>query len=209
MISSIKELSGQIKSKLSEKTSEQAMLVGISGIDASGKGYVTAELDSELRSRSIKTALINVDGWLDLPSVRFGGEDPGRHFYEHALRFEAMFDQLILPLKYDRRISITADHLTETSDRFEPYKYEFIDIDVILLEGIFLFKRRFVSLFDLRIWVECSFETALSRAVERSQEGLSPERTILAYNTIYFPAQRHHFAIDDPVSAASLIIDNG
>jgi uridine kinase len=79
---------------------------------------------------------------------------------------------------------------------------------IILLEGIYLLKRRFQRLYDLSFWIDCSFERALGRAVFRAQEGLSQDATTEAYRTIYFPAQELHFARDDPRSAASGILDN-
>ena len=47
-----------------------------------------------------------------------------------------------------------------------------------------------------------------ARAVERAQEGLPPQETIRAYETIYLPARRIHLARDDPRRAATLIVDN-
>jgi uridine kinase len=38
--------------------------------------------------------------------------------------------------------------------------------------------------------------------------GLSPDKTIQAYQAIYFPAQYIHFALDDPRSTADAIVDN-
>ena len=86
--------------------------------------------------------------------------------------------------------------------------YNFKNVGVTLVEGIFLFKNEYRRLFDLAIWVDCSFATALARALERRQEGLSPAQTIAAYETIYFPAQKIHFAQDNPRSSADLIFDN-
>ena len=71
-----------------------------------------------------------------------------------------------------------------------------------------MFKRRFSEHFDLKVWIDCGFDTALTRAVERNQEGLSPAQTIASYKTIYFPSQRHHFKKDDPRSAADIIVVN-
>jgi hypothetical protein len=34
-------------------------------------------------------ALLNVDGWLNLPAKRFSREQPGEHFYRYALRLDA------------------------------------------------------------------------------------------------------------------------
>lgn len=57
-------------------------------------------------------------------------------------------------------------------------------------------------------WIECSFETALIRAVARSQKNLSPEETATAYETIYFPAQKIHFAKDKPQESADIVFYN-
>jgi uridine kinase len=76
------------------------------------------------------------------------------------------------------------------------------------LEGIYLLKRAFRSHYDLAFWVECPFETALIRALRRGQEGLPPDETIRACQTIYFPAQYIHFALDAPQSSADAIVNN-
>jgi len=184
------------------------MLAGISGIDASGKGYLSSRLDAELKRQGMRTALIGVDGWLNLPHVRFSDTDPARHFYDHALRQDEMFDRLVLPLKQNRSVKVTANFAEETATVFRPVEYGFRDIDIILLEGIFLFKPQFARHFDLRIWVECTFETALTRAVERSQEGLTKDLTIEAYSRIYFPAQLIHIEYDRPIESADILLNN-
>lgn len=119
-----------------------------------------------------------------------------------------MFEKLILPIMKNRSIRLTADIVEETASNYRKHEYLYKNIDVILLEGIFLFKRDFREFFDLKIWIECSFEVALKRAVERSQENLQPEETVKAYETIYFPAQKIHFAKDSPQELADLIYKN-
>ena len=169
---------------------------------------LAARLAEAVQARGLKVALINVDGWLNLPSVRFGPSDPARHFYEHGVRFDSMFAQLVGPLVRDRSIEVEADFTEETAGNYRKHHYGFRDIDVVLLEGIFLFKREHRDRLDLAVWIECSFETALQRAVARGQEGLPPTETIHAFQTIYFPAQRLHFQRDDPHGFADLAISN-
>lgn len=183
--------------------------IGISGIDACGKGYIADKLDRELRDRGLRTAVINGDAWLNSPSVRFGGnKEPGRHFYEHALRYDEMLKQLVLPLKDKRSIRFTADLVTEVASEYNRHEYAFNDIYVILLESIFLFQLRFARHLDGKVWIDCSFEAALRRAVARSQGELSHEATVRVYETIYFTAQRFHFDRDRPRSASDVVIDN-
>lgn len=204
----IAELAKAIEQKRLEVPAKRSMLVGISGIDGSGKGHVAGHLSRELELCGCRVAVINADGWLNLPKVRLDRSDPPGNFYRNGLRLNEMFTQLVLPVRDRRSISLVADLAEETASEFTSYTYYFEDIDVVILEGIFIFKRNFVDYFDLKIWINCSFEKALERAVERSQEGLSPRETVLAYETIYFPAQQLHIDKDVPVEVADLIFDN-
>ncbi len=187
---------------------ERAMLVAISGIDGSGKGYITQQIATRFQQQPLAIATVNIDGWLNLPDQRFGTVNPAEHFYHHAIRFDALFTQLVFPLRDQRSISLDMDYTEETAIEYRQHRYQFTDIDIILLEGIYLLKRQFQSYYDLSIWVDCSFETALERAIARSQEGLSPEATVTAYQTFYFPAQEYHFVFDHPKSSATVIINN-
>src|SRR5262245_1265304 len=169
---------------------QRSMLVAVSGVDGSGKGYLANRIIAALEQEGLKAIAINADAWLHLPARRFSKERPAAHFYQHAFRFREMFNQLILPLKERRSVCIEADLVAETATSYYRHTYVFQDVDVIVLEGIFLLRRPFREYYDLVVWVDCSFETALARALERGQEGLPPEETIRAYQVIYFPAQR-------------------
>ena len=186
----------------------RALLVGISGIDGAGKGFVAVRLAEELKDRGINVSLINADGWLNLPSVRFDAQHPAEHFYAKAFRWNEMFAQLIDPLTWNRSIRLEADFTEETATQYRRHLYAFEDIDVVLLEGIFLFRPACRDRFDLALWIDCSFETALRRALARGQEGLPPDDTIHAFETIYFPAQRIHLARDNPADAAHIVLEN-
>ena len=186
----------------------QSTLVAIGGMDGSGQGYVSERLRGDLDGRGRRIALINIDGWLNLPDARFSRESPAEHFYLHAIRFDEMFDQLVLPLRDRRSVRVEADFAEETATRYRKHLYEFRDIDILIVEGIYLLKRQFQPHYDLSFWIDCTFETALERAIARAQEGLAPDLTRAAYRTIYFPAQEIHFARDEPRSAATAIIGN-
>ena len=186
----------------------QALLVAISGIDGSGKGYLTDKIATLLLKRGLNIANINLDGWLNLPEKRFSKINLPEHFYQHAIRFKELFDQLVFPLRDRRSIYLKADFTEETATKYRKHIYSFEEVDIILLEGIYLLKHQFQSYYNLSFWIDCSFETALERAIARSQEGLSPEETIQAYQTIYFPAQKIHFELDRPQQSAIARINN-
>ena len=186
----------------------RTVLVGISGIDGSGKGFVSAKLAEALRARSLNVALISADDWLNLPKVCLNPNNYAEHFYEHAIRFDEMFERLIVPLSDHRGVDVLADCGDPKAAVHRTHRYIFRNIDIVLLEGIFLFKEGYGEYFELKIWIECSFQTALRRAIARGQEGLPPAETQYSFETIYFPAQRIHFDRDEPRRAADFIVRN-
>ncbi|HXV60386.1 MAG TPA: uridine kinase [Vicinamibacteria bacterium] len=204
----LKDCERRIFSLRADLPAARSLLVAISGIDGSGKGYTSSLLAEYLRARALSVAVLNIDGWLNLPSVRFRTSRPHEHFYRNAIRFDEMFRNLVLPLRDRRSVRLEADFAEETASSYRRHLYAYEDVDVILLEGIYLLKREHRHHYDLSIWVECSFETALERAITRSQEGLTPAETVRAYRTIYFPAQALHFAVDGPRDAADLVVLN-
>ena len=122
---------------------DRAALVAVSGIDGCGKGWLTRQIVDELQARGVNAANINIDGWLNLPDKRFSDKNPAEHFYLHAIRFDEMFAPLVLPLRDHRSVSVEADFAEETAMTYRKHTYEFADIDVIVLEGIYLLKQAF------------------------------------------------------------------
>jgi uridine kinase len=177
----IPELARAVIDKRRATTREGAILVAISGIDASGKGTLASGLAAHLRDRGMSVASIGADAWLRPLEQLNLGADPGEQFYNRAFRFDEMFDRVA--------------HLQEEEG----------SIDVILLEGIFLFKRELRHRYDLCVWVDCPFETALERALARNQERLPRERLLADYRRIYFPAQEFHLRRDNPRNFARIV----
>ena len=111
---------------------DRAVLVGISGIDASGKGFITQNLAEGLRKGGWNVAALSADDWLNLPDVCIvciNSDNYAEHFYEHAIRFDEMFEQLIIPLKENRGISLTADCADAKATRYRKQCYDFREIE--------------------------------------------------------------------------------
>src|SRR6185295_5520047 len=207
-MSRIEDVVRKILERRANIPESRSLLVGVSGIDGCGKGYLATQLRAHLALLGVIPAILNVDGWLNLPQKRFAQSAPAVNFYENAIRFEQFFTQLVLPLRERRSIHVVADVVEETASEYRKHAYDYDDVSVVLVEGIFLFKPQYRKYFDLAIWIDCSFPTALARAIDRGQEGLSPANTIAAYETIYFPAQKIHLSQDNPRENADVIFEN-
>jgi uridine kinase len=180
-----------------------ALLVGVSGVDVDANADTGSALARALEEVGLRVARVRDAGWHNLPRDRFHATWPALHYYDNALRLDEMFDEVIVPLTLERSVHVVCGHADETSREFRPESYDFDNIDVVLVESIFLFKRARRSLFDLALWVDTTFEHALDRAVNRCAE--PPEPTVRAYETIYFPAQRIHLKRDQPHRRADVV----
>jgi uridine kinase len=70
----------KITQKRNRQSANRALWVAISGIDASGKGYLIDRLALRLREDGICAQAIHADGWLNLPHMRFSLDNPAEHF---------------------------------------------------------------------------------------------------------------------------------
>lgn len=201
-------LLGGIAAARARVPADQSVLVALTGIDGCGKGYVARRVADAILKDGLRPEIITVDGWLNLPERRFDPRNPAENFYFHALRFPEMFDQLIDPLRARRSVRVESDFLFETDAVYRRRLWDIHDVDVILLDGIFLLKSAFRHRYDFSCWIDCSFETALERAIARAQEGKSAEETREVYRTTFHAAQRIHLERDRPRGAASLVLVN-
>ncbi len=208
IINQLQDLIPDVVARRSRLRPSESLLLAVSGIDASGKGYVATRISELLHLNGLNAVTIGVDPWLGDPRQWSGKRDAGELFYRYGIRFDDLFRALVLPLQQQRSITLPATLRRQIDSALYSHIYDCRDVDAIVLEGIFLLKRRLRSHYDLSLWVECSFQTSLERALQRNQEGLPPALIAHDYHSIYHPAQRIHFAVDHPRGSADEIFVN-
>jgi len=204
----ISELAFALIKKYRKHRLKSAFTVAISGIDAAGKGYISKQLKEAIEANGHRVALIHIDPWQNPIPVRLKKENAAENIYENMFRWDELFDQLVFPLKRNKSIYLETKGIRTDADIYYPLIYDFVNIDILFVEGIFLLKQQYLPYFDYKIWIYCSFETGLQRAIQRNVEKLDEEAVLQDYQTFYYPAQRYHFEKDDPVRSADLVYDN-
>jgi uridine kinase len=183
-------------------------LVAVSGIDGSGKSTIAPALGAALTERGLHAAVITADPWHTPAPIRFNAKDPARHFYRYAFRWTELFERVIDPLRRHRSLTLSLPLLRLSDDSWHEHLYDFHDVDVVILEGIFVLRRIFRRRYNVAVWIHCSFETALRRALARNQEDRDVAQLRHDYSTVYFPAQQLHLRRDQPHAAADFILGN-
>jgi len=83
-------------------------VIGLSGIDGSGKTSIATAVTQHLQALGVRVALVPLDPWHTPRTARFLGSDPAAHFYRNAFRWTELFDQLIEPLRSNQSVDLTA-----------------------------------------------------------------------------------------------------
>ena len=121
---SIEEVVRKILERRANTPDTRSLLVGVSGIDGCGKGYLAMQLQAHLALHGVIPAILNVDGWLNLPHKRFNQNAPAVNFYENAIRLEQFFSQLVVPLRDRRSIRLEAEFVEETASDYCKHTYD-------------------------------------------------------------------------------------
>lgn len=201
-------LADKIVERYKQHSASSLFTVAISGIDASGKGYTAKLLQDELKKRNYNVANINIDPWQNPIPIRLRKENAAENVYENIFRWNDFFDQLIVPLQKEKSIYFKTTGIRSDADIYYPQVYKYKNIDILLIEGILLFKKKYLSYYDYKIWIDCSFETGLQRAIKRNVEKLDEKSLRQDYHTFYYAAQRLHFEKDNPKENADTIFIN-
>lgn len=207
-VNDMQSLTRKLLCAFAQHDKKTAFTVAISGIDASGKGYTAKQLQETLEGLGYIVANINIDPWQNPLPVRLRKDNAAENIYENIFRWQQFFDQLIFPLQKNKSIYLETEGIRSDADTYYPLIYNYKNIDFLFIEGILLFKKKFLLHYDFKIWIDCSFETGLKRAIERNVEKLPEDKLINDYSTFYYPAQRLHFERDDPQKAADLVFYN-
>lgn len=182
--------------------------VGLSGIDGAGKGYTARRLQMALEQKGLSVAHITIDPWQQPLALRLNKADPALTVYENIFRWDDFFNELIIPLQTHKSIFLVTTGIRTDADEYYPLVYDYPAPDLIILEGILLFKSGYLPFYDVKIWIQCSFETALQRALDRNTENLEPGQLFHDYEIYYHAAQRLHFRRDKPWEKADIIFNN-
>ena len=197
----------QIKSVLRDlhhqKESTKAQIIAISGIEGGGKRALTEKVAAALRLEGICVAIVHTDDWEAAENVRFNVMNSPEEYYLHAYRFDEMIEQLILPLKLFGSIktSVTLDDVLNP----RTVEYDFNNIDIVLIEGVYLLQEAYLDLYDYTCWVESDYDAAFTRLAGQTNIEQSQETLARLFELLIKPAGQYHIYTDDPQGNAKSI----
>jgi len=182
--------------------------IGVNGIDASGKTTFALHLSEHLTGRGYDVQIVHVDDFHNEKSVRYSGEDPAYNFYYKSINLARLAADILEPIIRKGELDVELTLLDLRSDKFILRKQYRVHRDsIVIVEGIFLFKRELRNYFDYKVFLDISFDEAIRRALIRDTH-LPFDEIEQRYKSKYQAGQRIYFALENPIRCADLVIDN-
>ena len=204
----VKEIAAMV---LKKKTDSSPLCIGIDGIDAAGKTYLADKLAAFLQENGQSVNRASIDGFHNPRQIRHrrGSYSPEGYYFD-SFDYELLIKYLLDPLtpEGDRVYRIRAfDFKTETPILGGEIKAA--NDDILIFEGVFLFRREIERYWDLKIFVDIDFQTCLERVLKRDLYLFGNEEEILKrYQERYIPGQELYFKLENPKEKADIVIDN-
>ena len=194
------------------KRTGQALIVGVTGVDGSGKTMLCDRLSARLRATGHGVCRLSIDDFQHPREHRYRrGEHSPLAYYHDSFDYQAMAAKALKPVFDARRYPVDIGTklfdlaLDKTDERFQT-----IDGNTIVLaEGVFLFRREIAPFLHLKIFVDAAFETILGRVKVRDLGIFETDKTLLdRYERKYIPGQKLYFDDIQPRTQADIVIDN-
>lgn len=185
------------------------MIVGVTGMDASGKSMMATLLAEELLRSGHSVQIIRVDDFHRPRAERRRDDVPELiQFYEHTFDFERVVNELLLPIRNNGHVNASLLCLDLLEDTWSVERHYLIDnATIVLLEGVFLFRPEIAQFLDLVIYLHVNESTVIDRASSRDVL-IHGEEFMRKYHSKYLPAQRAYLEEFPAEINADIIVDN-
>jgi uridine kinase len=194
---------------LAAKPRDRPLVVGVTGMDTSGKTVFAGRLAEVLYDRGMPFELVHVDDFHNPMAVRYAAAVPEpRQYYEFGFDFPRLVEQVLRPVREAGRLDVTLRLLDPATDSWTlDRRYSVTPESVLLVEGVFLLRPETRPWLDLTVYLDVTEAEVIKRARVRDVPTQGDE-ILDRYRTKYLAAQRAYLAEHPPEAFADVIVDN-
>jgi uridine kinase len=190
------------------KSHDRAFVIGVTGIDTSGKTQFTEALCQFITSKGYEVQLIRLDDFHNPRKIRCAESNQAKNYYRRSFDIATIVQKLLLPVHMKEEFSVKLALLDLFSDKYEIEKeYSFTKGTIVVFEGVFLFRKELSPYLDYKIFLEIDFDESKRRAKARDVP-LYGQEILERYDLKYLPAQRKFLEEYPPLQTADMIINN-
>lgn len=183
-------------------------IVGIDGVDASGKTMLANELADLLQFMGRIVIQVSVDDYHNRRRIRYRqGRNSPQGFYDDSYNYEALITHVLKPLgpNGDLRYRSTFFDLKTNAEVPTSRRLAKPD-DIVIVDGIFLHRPQLRDYWNFSVFVHSDFEVTQKRAQIRDLRIFkTPEKVRQMYVQRYIPGQKIYMKNVSPCSMASVV----
>jgi len=181
--------------------------VAIDGVDAAGKTTFADLLKTHVAEHGRHVIRASLDGFHNPSAVRYQrGRLSPEGYYLDSFNYRALLDNLLLPLGPGGDLSYREAIFDYKRDRWLQSTPSKARTDsVLLFDGVFLLRLELFGLWELRIFLDISFDEMTRRGLERSPGDAEAETL---YAERYVPGQKLYHLHAAPKRRADIVINN-
>lgn len=189
--------------------SERPLVVGINGVDCSGKTTFSSGLERQLEAHGLPVAVIHMDDFTQPYWLRNTSSDPVERYYNNTFDIETLRKSILAPLTSHQVGAVVLKHQSpHNPSEILEHSYVFSDgPSVVIVEGVFVFRPELADYFDAKIFVDIPLSEMRLRAIERDVPRFG-FNVLKKYLTRYIPAQERYLEAVRPGDIADIVIDN-
>tara|TARA_B110000285_G_scaffold21275_1_gene20662 strand:- start:1142 stop:1708 length:567 start_codon:yes stop_codon:yes gene_type:complete len=172
-----------------KKQIKTSVIIGINGLDCSGKTYFSKSLKNYFTDMGVSSVVVDID--------TFNLKDIEDQTYESFSKKQ--FTNKDLEMYYSQIIdfNLARKKILELIDNYS----------IIIIEGIFIYKKEFVDLFNIKIFLETSYQIAIKRFQLRQKRN-NDTRSMEIFKEIWEPSHFLYLKEIDPKNLSDLVINN-
>ena len=177
---------------ISAKNADTPFIIGINGIDTSGKSQFAKSFKSYLEEKGQKVQIIHIDDFHNPREIRYSGDNELENYFFKSFNIKKLVDGLLNPIKKSRFLQEKLSLLNLQTDKYDIIRNYSIDKDtLVILEGVFLFREEIEPYLDYKVFIEIPMELCKERALHRDVP-LYGEDVLKKYDTKYIPTQKYY-----------------
>jgi uridine kinase len=191
------------------KDTNRNFILGISGIDCSGKSTLSEVLYDKLKDKEINAYLIHGDDFLFNKKIRNANVDQEIAYYYETFNYKKLFNEIIIPAKKNRYFYQEVEMLDWKTDLTFIGDFEFKGPCIIIIEGVLLYKKEYKDIFDYKVWIDIDFDTGIERALKRKRDieyYKDKDELLNRYLGRFYKGQALHMRVDNPKNDCDYII---
>ncbi|MTI49769.1 P-loop NTPase fold protein [Sporosalibacterium faouarense] len=198
----------QIHEMFDDSEVKKPIIIGINGVDTSGKTRFSKKLRTFLRNRGEEAEIIHLDDFHNHSSLRRQGRDEITAYINNAFNLEKLEKKVLKEIKEKGKLNIELELLDLGTDTFtNKRKYNISENTIVILEGVLLYRKPIDEYLDYRIFIDIDFNEVIKRAKSRDVP-IFGKSIISKYKNKYIPIQKWYLDTYKPRKKANIVINN-